>query len=151
MVDLRNFHDEELMSCMSNAANDIESAAKVLLIAARYLKSGELMPKPLAEHLAGAFEASMNKPVDQRLSALGLELNMTVGNSRRKGNATEIGIECDELHFQMPSESRAAIAKRVAKNFKRRTGRKITPETVRTRWDEYKAALQLNMKIQLEN
>lgn len=151
MADLRDFHDEELLSCISHAENDVESAAKVLLLASKYLRSGKSMPKMLAEHLAGAFEASMNKPNDQRLGSLGREFNLTTGNSRKKGNTVEIGVECDNLHHLTPSKSKAAISKLVAANFRRRTGKKITAKTIQNRWDEYKVALQLNMRIQLES
>lgn len=147
VADLRDFHNDHLLSCLSNSENDIESAAQVLLIAAKYLRSGAYMPRMLAEHLADAFEASMVKPIDSRLSSLGRELNLTVGNSRRKGNAFDIGSECEDLLITKPSLSPAAISRLVAANYKRKQGTKISPATVLARWDEYKAALKLNSDI----
>lgn len=59
-----------------------ETAAQVLLLAAEYMRAGKPLPDDLAEHIAGAFEAAMHKPLDKRGKALLLELHITAPNCR---------------------------------------------------------------------
>jgi hypothetical protein len=63
---------------------DPEKAAKVLLEAARLLKSGESLPYELAIYLADAFELAMSKLPEERGIALARELNLAALNRRRK-------------------------------------------------------------------
>lgn len=77
------FHDDILINEMiCYAQSDPEDAAKLLMVAAAYLRKSEDVPSRLACFIADAIEAAMLKPAEYRLKALGRELHLTAGNRR---------------------------------------------------------------------
>jgi hypothetical protein len=62
------------------APANADRAAEVLLLSAKLLRSGKPLPAELVDYLAGAFEASMEKPENVRVNALAMELNLKVPN-----------------------------------------------------------------------
>jgi hypothetical protein len=73
------------------AESDPEQAAKFLMIAAGYMRRGEVLPENVALHLADAIEASMCKPAHSRGNALLLELNLKALNQRPKAYWWDVG------------------------------------------------------------
>lgn len=67
---------------IEQASADPEAAARVLLIAAEYLRQHKPLPYQLADYLADAFEAAMAKAPEKRLADLGFELNLKSRNKR---------------------------------------------------------------------
>lgn len=57
--------------------------APLLLLAAQFLRSETRLPKPLAQWLADAFEASMFKPPEVRARELSIELGLQRREGRR--------------------------------------------------------------------
>lgn len=47
---------------LERAKGDVAAAEQLLLMAAKYLRSGETMPSNLADYLASAFEVAVNNP-----------------------------------------------------------------------------------------
>jgi len=64
------------------APADAEQAARVLLLAAELMRKHEPLPYQLEEYLANAFEAALQKPLDNRVRELAFELNLTSKNKR---------------------------------------------------------------------
>ena len=64
------------------APADAEKAAEVLLLAAKLLRDRQPLPYELADYLADAFEASMNKTPELRVKHLAFELNLHAKNKR---------------------------------------------------------------------
>lgn len=60
-----------------------EDPSPLLLLAAQLLRSGTRLPKPLAQWLADAFEASMIKPPEVRARELAIELGLQRREGRR--------------------------------------------------------------------
>jgi hypothetical protein len=67
---------------IQQASADPEEAARVLLIAAEYLREHKPLPYQLADYLADAFESAMAKAPEKRLAELGFELNLKSKNKR---------------------------------------------------------------------
>lgn len=72
----------KVSEAIRSAPSDPEKAAEVLLLAAEYMRSGQPMPKELVDYVAGAFHAAMLKPVQYRVRALALELNLEASGRR---------------------------------------------------------------------
>lgn len=100
---------------IGRAPSDPGAATEVLRIAAGYLRRGEPLPANLADYLADAIEAAMAKPAEHRLSALGLELNLTASNRRPAAHWVDIAHRCEEL--QDGTRSTDAVANDVAAEF----------------------------------
>lgn len=91
MVDIRGF-DARIVEDLAWAAADPEAAARLLLVAAEYLRSGEQMPHNLADHLASAFEkAAKVESHMHRGKELLLELKLTARHARPKGDWYDVG------------------------------------------------------------
>lgn len=75
--------DARVFDALRLAEADPEEAAKVLLLAAEYLRSGQRMPSQLAVFVADAFEAAMSQPQNLRAKALTDWLYLSAKNKRR--------------------------------------------------------------------
>ena len=89
--------DVRAHDALSRADSDPDAAAEALLIAAEYLRAGTPPPRDLADHLAGAIEASMRKPRDKRGAALLLELKLTARNRRPAADWFAVGAAFERL------------------------------------------------------
>jgi hypothetical protein len=83
--------DTRVMEALAMASSDPDAAAQALMLAAEYLRAGAPMPEALADHLAGAIEASMAKSKGAREKALLQELKLTAPNARTKGDYYLVG------------------------------------------------------------
>ena len=96
------------------------------------------MPRPLAEHLASAFEISMCKESkEDRVNVLIRDLYLQVGNRPKKSDMFTIGLEVDETQKANPTKSKTAIFKMVSSKFKRKYGYSVSQSHVRNLWSEY--------------
>lgn len=135
MVKLPNFDGFDLLR---RAKANPDAAADVLLLAAKYMRRGEVLPDYVADHLAGAFEAAMRKPQKHRGKALLNELHITASNRRPADvDCYELGKRFDQLLSKGHSES--AAASQVAVEFN------ISESTAKRVWaDIYKAGVAAN-------
>jgi len=89
--------DPELDSALELSKSDPQQAAKVLRIAASYLKAQQPLPSALASFLGDAFERAMKKIPMYRGSELLVYLNLEVKNRRPKANFEHVGMEVEKL------------------------------------------------------
>ena len=90
--------DPELDEAMEASDSDKNAAAKVLLIAARYLRRGDRMPERLADFLANSIEKSMRVAASVRGSNLLINLKIKVNNVRpTKANWEYVGRDFEAL------------------------------------------------------
>ena len=87
----------ELDMALEVSKSDPQQAAKVLRIAASYLKAQQPLPSALASFLGDAFERAMKKIPMYRGSELLVYLNLEVKNRRRKANFEHVGMEVEKL------------------------------------------------------
>lgn len=76
--------DLEADEAIRKAKFDADCAARVLVIAADYLRRREPLPDNLAKYLADAIDYSMDKPKKDRANTLALKLNLIAKNRRPK-------------------------------------------------------------------
>lgn len=74
--------DLQVNDAIRKAKADPDEAARVLLLAAKFLRQHKPLPYALADYLADAFEAAMAKPRGVRHKELGFELQLTNRNTR---------------------------------------------------------------------
>lgn len=143
MVKLPNI-DFDAMDLLDRAEANPKAAAEVLLLAARYMREGKVLPENIAEHLAGAFEASMHKPQAQRGRALLLELHLSASNHRPADVCWyELGQRFDELLSSGASKN--ATASQVAVEFR------ISESTAKRIWSKkYVPAMNAHRAAQSE-
>lgn len=141
MIPLFRF-DATVMEALNNSASDPDAAAQVLMLAAEYLRAGELMPMELVEHLANAFESAALKPQKLRGKQLALELNLTASNRRPKGDWYTVGIEMDLLLASGLSQNQAAseLAARTE------GGDNLSAPTIIRLWKKYRAAIHADQE-----
>ena len=84
--------DTRVVEALTLAESDPNAAAQALLLAAEYLRSGEPMPRALADHLAGAIGAAMGDDKVFSGKALLQNLKLTAKNARPKGDYYEVGL-----------------------------------------------------------
>lgn len=89
------FADDAATAALSLSESDPEAAKDALLIAAGYIRRGEVLPGNLADNLAGAIEAAMAKPPRLRAKAFTDELRLTAKNRRPASNWISIGAEVE--------------------------------------------------------
>lgn len=89
--------DPELDTALALAKSDPQQAAKVLRVAARYLKKLEPLPPALAFFLGDAFELAMKRPTTSRGSELLMNLNLGLDHRRPKANFQHVGMDVDRL------------------------------------------------------
>lgn len=82
VIEFDRLFDLRASKAIRQARADPEEAARVLLIAAEYLREHKPLPYLLADYLADAFEAAMAKSPEKRLAELGFELNLKSKNKR---------------------------------------------------------------------
>lgn len=126
--------DADAVMLLSQAEADSDAAAKVLLLAAQYMRRGETLPEDVAQHLAGAFEAAMAKDAKHRGRELLRELHLAARNRRpAKANWLEVGGRFQELMSQ--GNSQGASSAQTAVEFK------ISEATAKRRWKKYVSAM----------
>jgi hypothetical protein len=119
--------DEAILAATANP----DAAAKVLLIAARHLRTGRPMPDNLRSFLASAFEVSMTKRKSLRGPSLLKELMLTYGNKRPSDvSIYSVGNDFQRLIDQGVSQNKAASE--VADKYE------ISVATARRKWKEWK-------------
>lgn len=130
--------DFDAMDMLKRAEANPDAAAQVLLLAAQYIREGQVVPENIADHLAGAFEAAMQKPQSQRGKALLQELHITATNHRPADvDWYALGQKFDEL--VNVGESQNAAASQVAVEFD------ISESTAKRIWSKkYKPAMATN-------
>jgi hypothetical protein len=130
--------DFEAMDLLKRAEANPDAAAQVLLLAARYMREGQVVPENITAHLAGAFEAAMQKPQSQRGKALLLELHITATNQRPADvDWYALGQRFDELVNM--GESQNAAASQIAVEFG------ISESTAKRIWStKFKPAMAAN-------
>ncbi len=134
MVMLPNKFDADAVMLLSRSEADSDAAAKVLLLAAQYIRRGETLPEDVAQHLAGAFEAAMAKDAKHRGQELLFELHLAARNRRpSKADWIEVGRRFEELMRQGQSQGKASA--QVAVDFK------ISEATAKRRWKQYESAM----------
>jgi hypothetical protein len=91
------FLPPELEEAMNLSESDPNQAAEVLRIAAKYLRSGEVMPYALAYYLADAFERAMKRASVTRGSELLINLRLMVTHRRTAANFEYVGFDLERL------------------------------------------------------
>lgn len=131
--------DARAIELLSKSDANPDAAAEVLLLAAEYIRAKEPLPDDLAEHLAGAIEASMVKPERLRGKALLRELNLQIGN-RRKADVDwyQLGMAFEKLVDANLKEGPAASQIAVDFNTSESTAKRL--------WKKYKSALKAHQE-----
>jgi hypothetical protein len=101
--------DPELNEALDLSKSNPQQAAKVLRIAAKYMKSQEKLPSALAIFLSDAFERAMKKPTTARGSELLMNLNLVVANRRPKAHFEYVGLEVEKLLQAKVPKGRAIL------------------------------------------
>ncbi len=83
MVRLAEPFDPRVFECMLFAESDREEAARLLVIAAEYLRERKQMPAMLADYIADAFISAAAKSPELRAKQLSDDLNLTANNRRK--------------------------------------------------------------------
>jgi hypothetical protein len=121
--------DPELDNALALAKSDPQQAAKVLRIAADYLKKMKPLPSALALFLADAFERAMKRPTTSRGQELLVNLYLEVTHRRPKANFEWVGVDLEELIHAKVSKGDAII--QVGENYG------ITESTVKRMHKKY--------------
>ena len=101
--------DPELDTALELSESDPQQAARVLKIAANYLKRQEKLPSALAIFLASAFERAMNKASMFRGAELLRNLNLQVDHQRLKANFEYVGMDVEQLLKEKIPKGKAII------------------------------------------
>lgn len=132
--------DFEASDAMAAAPSDPRAAAWVLLVAAKYLRSGEKMPHDLRCYLADAFDRSMKKSAPYRNKALLLALHLSSSGRRPvKVSYLDTGQAFDALIES--GESPNSAKSQVAADFG------ISESTAVRQWKQYRAAMEEYSRI----
>jgi hypothetical protein len=74
---------------LERVGKDPAAGARLLLVAAEYLRRGEVLPSVLADHIAGAFEVAAHKVTEaERVVMLGRQLGLVRESAGRPKKAT---------------------------------------------------------------
>ena len=131
--------DLEVSDTLAKADADPDAAALALKQAAIYLRAREALPDALIEHLAGAIEAAMDKPVEHRCRALLLELKLTAENRRpTKANCVDVGLHIEAAWKNHPGRSQNAVMTDAGRKFG------ISRASALRLWKQYRDALAIN-------
>ena len=103
------FLPPELEEAMDLSESDPNQAAEVLRIAAKYLRSGEMMPYALAYYLADAFERAMKRASVARGSELLINLNLVVTHRRTVANFEYVGFDFERFLQSKMSKGEAIL------------------------------------------
>lgn len=101
--------DPELDTALELSESDPQQAARVLKIAANYLKRQEKLPSALAIFLASAFERAMNKASMFRGAELLRNLNLQVDHRKLKANFEYVGMDVEQLLKEKIPKGKAII------------------------------------------
>jgi hypothetical protein len=121
--------DPELERAMELSMSDPQQAARVLTIAANYLKTRERLPSALSLFLADAFERAMKFPSTSRGEELLRNLKLRVDHRRPKANFLHVGFDIEFLIKKKITMTEATI--QVAENYG------ISEKTAQRRHKEY--------------
>lgn len=117
-----------------------DDAVSALLMLAKQLRNREIVSYELADWMADAIEASMEKPEEKLAKAFTDELGLTVIGSRRKSvSYLDVGPEVDNLIDS--GMSKTAAFEEVAANYG------IVKNTVVAAYKEWQKAKQINDAI----
>jgi len=103
------FLPPDLEVAMDLAESDANQAAEVLRIAAKYLRSREMMPYALAYYLADAFERAMKRASVARGSELLINLNLVVTHRRTVANLEYVGFDFERFLQSKMSKGEAIL------------------------------------------
>ncbi len=133
-------------------ANDVnwsnshpDAAADALMLVAGYLRRHEAVPSELARYLADAIEASMSKPNKIRAKVFTNNLHLTGNNRRPAGYWYDIGRDADNLIDD--GKKQADAFSEIAEKYNSYPQMRISEETVKKYWREYRAALKIDREI----
>lgn len=91
-----------------------DEAALLLSFAAEYMRNGEVIPKPLADFIAQAFERTAAVDSSKRPAELAAWLNLTAPNRRPKVPEHELGCWLFRQLSDNPTQSETAALKDAA-------------------------------------
>lgn len=129
-----------------------DDAAKVLSIAAGYLRKGEVVPAPLALFIADAFDAAVDTKesegvnvVTARVKTLARKLNLSASNRRPKVSENEMGCWIFRRLAENPGKALTAVLIEAAK------AHGIGKTTASDHWEKWKpkhkAAIEVLKRI----
>lgn len=132
-----------IATLLSRVGEDVEAGAKLLKVAATYLKQREPLPDDLADYLADAFLRATNEHGTERGKELAWCLGLTgsEGRPKKKVPPLEIARALDEEH----GITEGALKRRIAKEHD------VSESTARNRIKSVKRSVEIIAEIVEEN